>query len=129
MCGFIFFSIFAFVIKTKNMVYGIIIFFVIMFIWAYLVYLSEETKWKRIHESFKPGLLIRDYEITGHVFLKEKLLYEALILGNEDGYMLLKNTKTGLEYEWNITNYVKYCDKIEIVDGNNKVIKTYGNAI
>lgn len=111
------------------MVYGIIIFFVITFICAYLVYLSEETKWKRIHESFKPGLFIRDYEITGHVFLKEKLLYEALILGNEDGYMLLKNTKTGLEYEWNITNYVKYCDKIEIVDGNNKVIKTYGNAI
>ena len=85
----------------------------------------DESDKKKMYKVLIPGNTVKTYRKTSNVFDTMELLAEYEILGAKNGYVRMRNKKTGEEYE-EIMDFIYNCStRFEVYDPSGKLVALF----
>lgn len=87
--------------------------------------IPDEIKKEKMYKVLIPGNTVKTYRKTSNVFDTMELLAEYEILGAKNGYVRMRNKKTGEEYE-EIMDFIYNCStRFEVYDPSGKLVALF----
>lgn len=85
----------------------------------------DKIKIKKMYKVLIPGNTAKTYRKTSNVFDTMELLAEYDILGAKNGYVRMRNKKTGEECEDSMVIIYKYSTRFEVYDPSGKLVALF----
>ena len=85
----------------------------------------DEIDTRKMYKVFVPGNTAKTYRKTSNVFDTMELLAEYDILGAKNGYVRMRNKKTGNECENRMDMIYRYSTRFEVYNPSGKLVALF----